>query len=268
MKVIIERGSTHISNQTDILKEEYKRNNIPFVATDPRIIERELREYELADAISVPSRYAALSFMERGIEEKKLIVNPLGVDPDTFTFETIKRSDQIPRILFVGTIGFRKGIPLLLRAFARIHESAKLHLVGPIEADFTPCLEKLPLDNVVFRGPASGEELLKNYADADVFCLPSLEEGFGMVVLEAMASGLPVVISDVVGAADVVNAGKHGLIFPSCNEAALAQALEALVVDPMVRSDMGLAAREHILASYRWENYVERAVAAYEKVMA
>jgi glycosyltransferase involved in cell wall biosynthesis len=268
MKVILERGSTHIVYQTDVLREEYRRCGKEFTATAPGIIDRELREYEMADAISVPSQFAARSFIDRGIAENKLIVTPLGVDPDRFKPAGKRPSNRVPRILFVGSIGVRKGIPLLLRAFSRLKGKAELYLVGPLEAAFGSDLAALPLDNVVIPGPASGEALPGHYARADIFCLPSLEEGFGMVVLEAMASGLPVVLSAAVGAADAVTPGEDGLVFPAGDESALTNALEILIADFEKRRAMGAIARANVLAGYRWDDYIDRVLAAYEKFLA
>lgn len=268
LKVVIERGSTHIVHQTDVLRDEYRRHGKEFSATDPGIIERELREYDLADAIAVPSRLAAQTFRDAGVPAEKLIVTPLGVDVDRFAPAGPRPTNSVPRILFVGSLGLRKGTPLLLRAFSRLKEKAELHLVGPVEANFGSDLAGLPLDNVVMEGPASGEALLKQYAGADVFCLPSLEEGFGMVALEAMACGVPVVISDAAGAADAIAPGENGLVFASGDENALAEALEALIGDPEKRRAMGRAARTRVTAGYGWDDYVERAVAAYEKILA
>ncbi len=268
LKVVIERGSTHITHQTEILRDEYRRHGKEFTATDPGIIERELREYDLADAIAVPSEFAAQTFRDAGIAAEKLIVTPLGVDADRFAPAGPKPTNPVPRILFVGSLGLRKGTPLLLRAFSRLKEKAELHLVGPVEGNFAADLAALPLNDVVVKGPVSGEALSKQYAGADVFCLPSLEEGFGMVALEAMACGLAVVISDAAGAADAITPGGNGLIFSSGDENALAEALEKLIGDPEKRRAMGRAAREAVTAGYGWDDYVERAVAAYKKLLA
>lgn len=267
MKVIVERGSTHIVHQTEILREEYQRCGKQIAVTDPGIIERELREYEMADAVSVLSSYAARTFIDRGIPEEKLIINPLGVDTEHFRPSSPKPENALPRILFVGSIGLRKGTPHLLQAFSRLNTKAELHLIGPIEANFASDLKGLPLDNVLIPGPASGEALAGHYANADIFCLPSLEEGFGMVALEAMACGLPVVLSDVTGAADVITPDQDGLVVPTGDEKTLAEALESLVDDADKRRAMGARAREKVAADYKWDDYVERALKAYEKIL-
>ena len=266
MKVVIERGSTHIAHQTEVLKDEYQRYDLDFQATAPGMVDRELREYEMADAIAVPSRFAARTFVERGIPEHKLIVAPMGVDLGQFTPEPTNTEDRLPRIIFVGTVGLRKGVPLLLRAFARLKDRTELHLVGPVEDDFRPILAALPLDNVVVRGAVAGESLQGLYADADIFCLPSVEEGFGMVVTEAMACGLPPVVTERVGASDTIVPGENGLIVAHGDETALAEALASLVSDPELRRAMGAAARNRVMTGCSWDDYVDRVVAAYEKL--
>ena len=266
MKVVIERGSTHIAHQTEVLQDEYRRHGLDFQATAPEIVERELREYELADAIAVPSRFAARTFIGRGIPESKLIIAPMGVDLGRFSPAPANTADRLPRILFVGAVGLRKGVPLLLRAFARLKDIAELHLVGPVEDDFRPIMATFPLSNVVVRGPVASESLQDLYADADIFCLPSVEEGFGMVVTEAMACGLPPVVTESVGASDTITPGANGLIVGNGDEAALAEALEKLVSDPELRRSLGTAARNRVMSGCGWDDYADRVVAAYEEL--
>ena len=266
MKVVIERGSTHIAHQTEVLQDEYRRHALDFRATAQGMVERELREYEMADAIAVPSRFAARTFTERGIPERKLIVTPMGVDLGRFSSTPLNAGDRLPRILFVGTVGLRKGVPLLLRAFARLNDKAELHLIGPVEDHFRPIMATLPLDNVVVRGPVAGESLQGLYSEADIFCLPSVEEGFGMVVTEAMACGLPPVVTERVGASDTITPGENGLIVGNGDETELAEALSNLVSNAELRRTMGIAARKRVMSGCSWDDYVDRAVAAYEKL--
>ena len=272
LKVVIERGSTHIVHQTDVLTEEYKRHGLTFQATDPGIIERELAEYEQADAIAVLSRHSAQTFAKSGIDLNKLIVNPLGVDLDGYSAPdrpSDRPSDRPCRILFVGSVGLRNGVPTLINAFAQIKDPAELHLIGPIEEEFKPTLDRLASDNIHVRGPVAGHDLPKIYADADIFCLPSIEEGFGMVVPQAMAAGLPVVVSEPVGAADILIHGgsSGGIIVPPGNAAALSMALAGLVADASRRTSMGQAARDTVNDGYGWDDYIDRLVAAYERLL-
>jgi len=268
MKVVIERGSTHIAVQSQVLKEAYRRCGLACQPTDPEMIEREEREYTAADMITVPSRHAARSFVDRGIAADRLLVNAPGVDL-TRTAGPINRPEsRTPVILFAGGVGVRKGVPWLLQAFQKLRGRAQLHLYGPIEPGFAEVLQKYRSDGLVIHGPVSSGQLARAYAGADIFCLPSVEEGFGMVVPEAMAAGLPVVLSDAVGACDVMTDDQEGLIVPAMDENALFEALDVLAGDPGRRRKMAAAAVRRVTDGCTWEAYTERAVRGYSAVLA
>jgi len=266
IKVVIERGSTHIAHQTHVLTEEYAHFKLRHTPTELGVIERELEEYALADAIAVPSTVARESFISNGVPEKRLMVIPYGVDLNLFS-EAIRAPQERLRVLFVGAVGVRKGIPWLLRAFASLAHLADLHLIGPVEDGMDEIFATEPMTSVVVRGPVRGDRLPAEYAKADVFCLPSIEEGMGLVVLQAMASGLPVVISDQTGAKDVVSPGVDGLIVPARDVSALSEALESLLEDRERAEAMGQAARQKVASGYSWDDYGTRVVAAYERVL-
>lgn len=267
-KVIIERGSTHIAAQTEVLQAAYKSFGITFAETDPEMIAREEQEYDLADKISVPSRYAAQTFVDRGFAPEKLLVNGLGVDLSRFRAPDMRPVDRKPCILFVGGVGIRKGVPWLLEAFRRLSAKAELHIVGPISPDYEAMLRKEAHDNVLVHGAVSGDGLLPAYARADIFCLPSLEEGYGMVIPQAMACGLPVVTTDVTGAADLLTHAKNGFVVPPADSAALADALECLIDNRALRQSMGAEALKTVQAGQSWEDYVTRTIASYYMLLA
>ena len=124
LKIVIERGSSHIEHQTDVLTKAYQGLGMNVPTTSPKVIERELTEYKLADAIAVPSKFAAQTFTDRGIPEEKLIINNYGVDLTRFGPLDSKTVRSKPRILFVGQVGVRKGIPNLVRAFSELSTNA------------------------------------------------------------------------------------------------------------------------------------------------
>ena len=269
MKVVIERGSLHIDAQTEILRNEYDRWNLDWRATDPRLIERERAEYEAADRIAVGSRASAHSFVERGIPPERLIVNPYGALPSPARPAPKRREDNRPiRILFVGQVGLRKGVPVLLQAFAKIRGCAELHLIGPMEPGFEAVLRRLPREGVVFRGPMPGRALTAEYAGADLFCLPSLEEGFGMVILEAMAAGCPVVASTATGLADIcARDPEAGLPVPPGDPEKLAAAFAELIEDADRRRRMAERGLTAVSAGFSWADYGARAVEAYQGLL-
>ena len=267
-KVIIERGSTHISAQTDVLRDAYKQFGLFFNETKVEMIEREEQEYALADKIFVPSKYAAQTFVDRGIAADKIIVNGMGVDFEMFQAPSSRSLDRMPRIVFAGGVGIRKGVPWLLKAFKRLSTKAELHLIGPVSPDYEKMLRKEIGANVFVRGALPGHDLSSEYGRGDIFCLPSLEEGYGMVIPQAMACGLPVVTTNVVGAADLLQHAHNGLIVSPADSTALSDALERLIDDVDLRQTMGAYAQATVQQGQGWDDYVSRAVALYETMLA
>lgn len=266
LKVIIERGSTHIQHQDTVLSLARQQIGIEGPAVDPRMIDRELQEYAAADAIAVPSRFAASTFHRFGISSDRLIVNPYGADLIRFTPRSRPEGGGPPRILFVGTLGVRKGLVGLLQAFERLKNKAELHLVGPIESEIKEWLRTHVSSSVVICGPLRSPDLERAYVTADIFCLPSLEEGFPLSMLQAMAAGLPLVVTPETGAEDVITDGREGLIVPSSDSTALSRALERLVDDKRERESMALSARTCVMSGLSWQDYGNRSVAAYRSL--
>jgi glycosyltransferase involved in cell wall biosynthesis len=269
MLTVLERGSTHIAHQSEVLREGYARWGLTWPATDPRLIERELIEYAAADLIATGSTYARETFLARGIGPERVFVNPYGVDLSRFRPESPSVAERgRKRILFVGEVGVRKGVPWLLESFARMPADWELHLVGPLAPGFRDALARLPMARVVMRGVLSNNALVAAYREADIFCLPSIEEGFGMVILQAMASGLPVVASRATGGPDVGEDGKDVLIVPPANTPALAGALSRLAGDPALRETIGEAGARRVANEFSWNDYRRRVVEIFQARLA
>jgi len=264
--VVIERGSTHIDHQSEVLAGAHARWGLDWRGTDPELEARERAEYACADLIALGSRHAADSFLARGFSPDRLLVNPYGVDLERFHAAPRQERSGTPRILFVGSVGVRKGVPELLSAFARLGGVAELHLIGPVEPGFQPLLERLSSPGVVVRGPLPGSALPAEYAGADLFCLPSVEEGFGMVILQAMAAGLPVIATTATGLPDTDPDGRAGWALPPGDVDALADTLAAALADGEGRRNKGGEARRLVEAGWSWEDYGARAMDAYRRL--
>lgn len=266
MTVVLERGSTHIGHQTEVLEQAAREFSVPSPPTPSETIERELAEYDLADAIAVPTRYAARTFVDRGVPASKLLILPYGtaVAP---TFPARGRTEGPLRVLFVGSVGIRKGVPWLLRAADALKGAVAIDVAGPFEPGIEAVLAQEPDRFVTFHGPLGRGALERLYAQADVFCLPSLEEGFGLVLLEAMARGLPVVASDVTGASELIDGDDVGLIVQPGDTGALVAALQRLG-DDETRLAMGRRARAKVAADFTWARYGARALDAYRALLA
>lgn len=264
--LVLERGSTHIGHQTDILTEGYARTGSTFSPTEPEIIERELMEYEAATAIAVPTLFAAGTFTKRGIAPEKLIVNPYGVDLKSYTpREAAPGSDPV-RIILVGSVSIRKGAPWLIEAAKSLQGKAQFEFIGPVEPAMADQLNKGLPENVTLRGALPAAQLPDEYRRADIFCLPSLEEGFPLSLLQAMACGLPCVTTRE-ASGDLNTDGETGYNVAPMDAKSLAEALEKLVPSPSLRREMGRSARQKVENGFGWSDYAGRAVSAYEKLL-
>ncbi len=182
---------------------------------------------------------------------------PPGVDTSRFNSRVeplaALRSDGGPIVLFVGRLDARKGLPVLLRAFAMLRNeipSARLVAVGrgPQFAECQRLASELGVaDRVTFAGFVPTELLPRYYASADVYCSPALGgEAYGIVLVEAMAAGVPVVASDIAGYNEVVRDGVTGLLVPPGESESLAKALVRLLGDAELRARLVKAGQAQV----------------------
>ncbi|PCR89142.1 glycosyltransferase family 4 protein [Natrinema ejinorense] len=172
-----------------------------------------------------------------------------GVDLDVFQPDIDPAfSSSEPVVLFVGRLVESKGVFDLLEAVAGLDRSVELHLIGSgVEDRIRERCRKLGLaESVVFWGEVDHRDLPRYYAAADVFCLPSHAETFGMANIEAMACGLPVVTADLEGIRTYVDDGTSGFLVDVGDTESIATALERLLSDPQRRAEVGMHAREAI----------------------
>lgn len=257
-KYICDRGSTHARYRGRVLEEEYRLWNVPLETEDPRDTEREERQYAQADCITVPSNFAARSFVEEGVPAEKLRVIPYGVRLDAFKPVETPPVDSFD-VIFVGQVGVNKGIPYLLQAFAKVqHPRKRLRLVGALMPNMNPVLARLPMDNVELVGTMQRPELSKSISRSHVLVLPSIDEGFGMVQGEAMACGCPVISTTSTGAENLFANGIEGFIVPPRDSNALAARLQQLAEDPALRQQMSAAALERVRHLGGWNDYGDR----------
>ena len=179
-------------------------------------------------------------------------------------------NDGRPRILFVGRFTEpRKGFKYLLRAMPLVHQQfpdARLVVVGTGRPEkYAGLMERYGVGNVDFVGRVPFDELPRYYASCDVFCAPSVaRESFGIVLLEAMAAGKPVVAGDNPGYASVLNHGREGLLAPPKDEQALALALVRLLSDAGLRRQFGSAGRA-MAGGYDWPLLARRVLDLYDR---
>ena len=263
---ICDRGSSHILSQDAILAEEFSRWGIPYRPMDRRIVQRELREYEEADLILVPSTFVYSSFTTNGVPAEKLLRVPYGVD--IRLFRPVPKEDDVFRVIYVGAMNLRKGIPYLLQALAPLQlPRFEIWLVGPVEEDARPFLARYEGSFQTF-GYIPRDELFKYYSRASVFVIASIEEGLATVQAQAMACGLPVIATDHTGAEDLFSDGVEGFIVPIRNPEAIREKVQYLFEHPDVRDEMGTAALKRVQALGGWDTYGERVAGCYRSALA
>jgi len=222
---------------------------------DPYMIDREEAEYEQADAVTVPSQFAYRSFLAKGFPEAKLRRIPLGVRLELFKPEGQPSADSFD-VLFVGSVTVRKGIPYLLQAFQKLRYPGKrLRIVGPIPAEMRPVLAQFDQANVELVGPVPQSDVRRHMSTSHVMVLPSIEDGWGMVMGQAMACGCPVISSDHTGGPDLYSHGVEGLIVPIRSADAIADGLQRLADDPILRQSMSEAALRRVKNLGGWGDY-------------
>ncbi|WP_089698212.1 glycosyltransferase family 4 protein [Candidatus Pelagibacter communis] len=254
---ICERSSTHIYHQNNILMDEYKKLKINYKPINKWFIERELREYDEADLILVPSNFVKNTFLEKGI--KKIEVLNFGVDTTKFYPINIKSEDDYFNIIFVGQLSVRKGLHYLFEILKKLgNKKIKLHIVGTETSD-TKFLKKLIdsdfQDNVVFYGHQNHEKLNILFNKASLFVLPSIEEGMAIVTLQSIASGCPVVVTENTGSKEFIEKYNCGKVISRDKISSLADVILELMEDKNKLKDLKENTKK--ATNYNWAEYVK-----------
>ncbi len=208
--------------------------------------------YNEMDQVYAPSNVFSNELEEKGVKREKLRVYPRGVDTSLFTPE--KRNGFYKRfslngnmkMIYVGRISREKNMPLLEQVI--LDSATQLPNLDVVLVGDGPYREEMEknlaqVKNCVFTGKLEGEDLAQAYASADFFVFPSTTDTFGKVVLEAQASGLPVIVSNKGGPQENIIPDETGIIVPSDEPAALFQAVKSLVTNPEKLKEMGRNAR-------------------------
>jgi glycosyltransferase involved in cell wall biosynthesis len=231
---------------------------------DPRSVHARIThikdlEVDLADQILTVSELARETYIAAGIPAQRVHAVALGADLDLFKPGSRDGLHRNFQFLFCGATIYRKGFDLLLEAFDRVASEwpqAQLKIIGP-RGDAAGELKGRRLEQIVVTGPLNQAELVGELQRADCFVLPSRNDSFGMVVAEALACGLPVLVSTMVGASQLVEPDRNGWIVPAGDVAALADRMAWCVRNPALVESLRPFCRESALSS-TWPQYHER----------
>ena len=266
---VCDRGSAHIRVQDALLREEHEKWGVPFSGIDPRTIAREESEYAEADLITVPSIFAYRSFIEQGIAVNKLRLLPYGVNVSRFQ-PVAKPTEGRFDVLYVGAMSLQKGIQYLVQAYQKMsHPNKSLTFVGAPSPELMALLQSRNLwpADIKVLGHMPQTELKNIMSLSHVLVLPSVQDGFGMVMAQAMACGCPVIASSNTGGEDLFTDGDEGYIVPIRDVDALAERLQKLADYPEQRITMEHRALARVQSFGGWNQYGEKAMAIYAEVL-
>jgi len=212
-------------------------------------------EIDLAQYHIVASTFSKKALLFSGVNEEKIFTVPYGVSLDKF-IPSEKNNDEKLSLLFVGEVNQRKGIYQILEAAKKIHNpNIEFHVVG-YGIQFNEELYKEYEDCVIFHGPMFSTDLQMIYSSCDVFLFPVMGEGFGLVVLEALSAGLPVICSRNCVGSDVIVDGINGFLIDSCDTEALQQKILWFYNNRNQLPQYRVNARETAL-KFTWDRYYE-----------
>lgn len=216
------------------------------------------------------------SCIDIGLKKEKFEIIPFGVDTDFYRPLKILKKEKTFQILAVGYLIERKGFEYLIKAMKNIlkeHDTVQLTIVGsgPLEKKLKELIKELKLqDNVKIMKNVSDNELLHLYNSSDLFVLPSIvdsqgnTEGLGVVLLEAMACGLPVIGSDIGGIPDIIQNNETGLLVPEKDISGLSRAVLNLIENENLRKKFAINGYDRVKAKFSWEKIAENYIKIYE----
>ena len=255
-KTFLDGGNSHPENFWRVLSEEHRRWNCPDPPVAHHHFERSVAMMEHVDYVLSPSSYVDRSFLERGFRPEQILRNVYPLDLSCFTPPRESRPRSRPlTVISTGSLSLRKGTPYLLEAFRLVRKKnpeARLLLTKAVQDSVTPVLAQyndLPID---WAPGLPHDQLAERLRSADIFVLPSLEDGFARTVTEALACGLPVITTPNTGASDLIQPGLNGEVVP--------------IRDPQAIADAVLTWTERILSpAWRVHALVENEAVSFER---
>ncbi|HEY0492539.1 MAG TPA: glycosyltransferase family 4 protein [Candidatus Dormibacteraeota bacterium] len=244
----------------------FARSNVGYYYGKP-LLKRYVRRLHARIAVSNPAR----EFVEHYFPGNYQIV-PNGIDVKRFRQATPlpEFRDGMVNILFVGRLEYRKGLGYLLRAFEQLkplYPNLRLIIAGdgPLRRWYGNFLARKQLPDVVMAGYVEADQLPRYYASCDIFCSPATgDESFGIVLLEAMAAGRPIVATNIDGFRGVVTHGREALLVDRKSKRQLAYALETLINGPQIRQELSRAGQQTV-QQYDWERVVDQVTDVYQQ---
>lgn len=261
---VLDRSSVEASRQQKLLNDEYQKWGYPGFNIPDISLKRMLQEYQETDFIIVSSQFIADSFKD-SYYYKKIRVNPLGVDLDKFQ-ERQDFDQNHFTLTFLGEVGIRKGVPYLLEAWTKLQlKNATLQLLGPIRPEIPQLIKSRGWNMSNVEMPGFVDDPHQKLKQSSLFAFPSIEDGFGLVVLEAMSSSVPVVVSQSTGAKECLRDGQDGFLIKTGNSSELSDKINYFYQHRDQVEKFGRSARKQA-QKYSWQEYERRLIDLVKKL--
>ncbi len=197
-----------------------------------------------------------------GLKKEKITVLPNGVSKAFFIKRTLKRNNVLT-LLFVGRFARQKNVPRLINAINLMHEKVMVRIIGDGEDrnKIESLIKNYKLKNVLLLGKKTGEALVNEYKNADIFVLTSNKEGVPLVLLEAMAAGLPIVASNISGVNEIL--GDAGIVINNLVPNEFAKTIDNLILNKKLREELSMRAQKKA-GNYNWDTIVTKLEKIYQ----
>lgn len=238
------------------LREQFPSWGEDIPMKEELFMKEEDSEHKLAHCIVVASSFTRNSLIKQGVSSDKIKLNPYGVGEEFFSKKE-KSSREKVRFVYMGTLGARKGLPFLMEAWMKhkLYNKAELWLAGPASEYVQGQVAQTPGMN--YRGRLSHKDIPGLLKECDCLLFPTFFEGFGQVILEAMAAGLSVITTEAAAGPDIIEDGVDGWLVQSGDVDGIARAIEKMCSDSTLSYAMGKLAQEKA-RSFTWDAYGDR----------
>ncbi len=253
----LEMSTGHVLTALKILSEEKRRNpqwadSISNLCFPDWYLKRLKSEPFKADFCIVASNFTRRTLEDAGVSKDKILLLPLGVDLEKFNFQERPKRGYL-QLLFVGGVGQRKGIKYLLDAVKMINSvNVRLKIVGPIYGSGRALKEYSGYYE--YLGPKAQDEIVGIMHQSDCLILPSLFEGFGLVIPEAMATGIPVITTHNSAGPDIIREDIDGFVVNPCDSHSIAEKIDFMASSGVRVLEMGRNAAERA-KEFSWDRY-------------
>ena len=255
---LLERGSASIDYQKKILDDEEKKLNIKISKPNKFFISKELKEYHATDYINVPTRFSYNTFNNK--LKKKIFINSYGVNQKEFKKNKKKNKKFI--VIYAGGLSIQKGSHYLIEAIYNLQKIKKIEFwhVGKIQEEMKNIVKKFLSKNIKYLGHKEQNMLYKYYSQSSVFCIPSIHDGFPLVIPQAMSCGLPVICTRESGGAEFIKNNYNGIIVKSKNSKQIENAIKKLFYNHNLLKKMSVNAINTVKKNLTWETYANKLI--------